>query len=226
MKCIKCGKNEATIGYLCEDCFNYEHELFKIKSFSVTICPSCNRYKINKWKKSDNPIKSAVIEKIKPLGTITKLDVKLEKRGGRTFVIISAEGYIEPSKKIKREKKEVEIRIKKNLCPLCVKKSGNYHEAVIQVRGTNRDKLLKIITDKEIIRNNISSIKNLKEGYDIFVVDKKIAEERLQDINGISVIKSYKLVGKKNGRELYRNYYAVRWLNGRRTNKNKITKRK
>ena len=226
MKCIKCGKREAKIGYLCEECYNEEHELFKLKPFTVTICPSCNRYKIYEWKDSPNPIKSAVAEKIKPIGIIKDISTKLEKVGGRTFVSVKAVGYIPPSTKPKIEVKRVEIKIKKNLCPICVKKSGNYHEAVIQVRGDNREKLLKIILDSQTLKNNVVNVKNLKEGYDIFVVDKKIAEERVKKIHGITMIKSYKLVGKKKGRELYRNYYAVRWLDGRRTDKNKATKRK
>lgn len=226
MKCIKCGKREAKIGYLCEECYNEEHELFKIKPFSMVVCPSCGRYRIHEWKESPDPIKSAVAERIKPLGKIVDLKTKLEKVGGRTFVKVEATGFIPPSTKPKVEAKKVEIKIKKNLCPICVKKSGNYHEAVIQVRGENRDRLLKIILSSRSLEENVVSVKNLKEGYDIFVVDKKIAEERVKSVHGISVVKSYKLVGKKKGRELYRNYYAVRWLNGRRTGKNKITKRK
>ncbi len=226
MKCIKCGKNEAEIGYLCKKCFNDEHELFKIKNFQMYICPICGRYKLKEWKMSDDPIRSAVIEKIKPLGKIVDIKTTSRKKSGRYFVTVEAKGYIEPNDLLKTERKEIEIKIKKIMCPLCVKKSGNYHEAVIQVRGRNKEKLMRVILATEEMRENVAKIKNLKEGYDILVVDKKVAEERIKNLKGLSITKSFKLVGSKKGKPLYRNYYAVRWSDGRTNNKSKVAKRR
>jgi len=215
MKCIKCGKREAKIGYLCEECYNKSHDLFKIKDFKMMICPVCGRYNVTSWNSSDDPIKSAVMEKIKPIGKIIDIKIDAKEKSGKQVVNITAKGFIEPSTLLKTEKKTIKIQIKKKMCPICIKKSGNYYEALIQIRGNKREKLMKIILDSEGIKKNIVRIKNLKEGYDIFVTDKHIVEKRIKNIKGIKVIKSYKLVGRKKGKPIHRNTYAVRWLDGR-----------
>ncbi len=214
MKCIRCGKREAKIGYLCEECYNDTHELFKINNFKMMICPSCGRYNVNVWKESDDPIKSAVMEKIKPIGDIKEINVETEKKSGRIIAKITAKGFIKPSTIPKTETKEITIQVKNKLCPICVKKSGNYYEALIQVRGGKKEKLLKIILDSKEMKDNIVRVKNLKEGYDIFVIDKKVAENRVKSINGIIFKRSFKLVGRKNGKTIHRNVYVVRWSDG------------
>ena len=95
------------------------------------------------------------------------------------------------------------------MCDNCIKIRGNYYEAVMQIRGERAEKLLNKVI--ESLQTKIAAIDKIKQGYDVRIIDKKSAAFFVQNIRRKhSVTQSYKLVGKKKGKELYRNYYAIR----------------
>ena len=98
--------------------------------------------------------------------------------------------------------------MKNHKCEDCIKISGNYHEAVIQVRGAAAEKIMKSVKCPD---NMLVRVESVKGGYDIRITDKKKANEIAQLLRQKFTVKmSYKLVGEKKGIKLYRNYYAVR----------------
>ena len=96
------------------------------------------------------------------------------------------------------------------MCALHVKLSGGYYEAVIQVRGNDRDRILKYAL-RLLPKKAIINIETLNEGYNIKIMHKANAATTAKHLRGkFEVKQSYKLVGSKKGERLYRNFYAIR----------------
>ncbi|MBI4162470.1 MAG: hypothetical protein HY513_02210, partial [Candidatus Aenigmarchaeota archaeon] len=134
---------------------------------------------------------------------------KSKKVGNKMSVDVIAHGCFAERNVEKKETKKIFISITDRMCQECIKLRGNYYEAVIQVRGEKKEKILRILM--EHMKGKITSIETLKEGYDVKIIDKKIASSVSQGLQKkYEVKRSFKLAGKKKGKELYRNYYAIR----------------
>lgn len=124
-----------------------------------------------------------------------------------------------------------EIIIKNNSCDVCSKKFGDYHEAIIQLRAKDRnlDKI-EIERAREIVNYNISNIqlkdreafvtkeKETKKGIDFYISTSNTANilsNIFHNEFGGTHSKSPKLMGRKDGREIYRVTYLVRMPNYR-----------
>ncbi len=154
-------------------------------------------------------IEDAVRKEIKTKNKIEKINIKPKKTGNKVDVEVTAHGRFTERRVEKKETKKILVLVTDRMCQNCIKLRGNYFEAVIQVRGEKKEKILKILM--EHMKNKIASIDTLKEGYDVKIIDKKIAASVSQGLQKkYKITKSFKLAGKKKGKELYRNYYAIR----------------
>jgi NMD protein affecting ribosome stability and mRNA decay len=200
MFCVKCGK-EASIKYLCEKCFLNGKDLFKIEDFELVVCPLCNK---------GGNVDEELDKRIEVEGKINDLKTVKRDKGGATQITITAKGTIPPAKSVKKDEKIIKIRIRNRQCANCSMISGNYHEAIIQVRGPDRDAIFKK-AEKMLPKTHITNIESRKEGYDLKIVKKgeaaKVANTLRKKYN---VITSYKLASEKKGKKLYRNIYSIR----------------
>ena len=116
---------------------------------------------------------------------------------------------------------EIPITIKVNLVPvqclMCSRKSGGYYEAVIQVRDISCDilSLVDRILDKIFAltgKDYITRIDNTDSGIDIYLISAKQASAYEKEFreHGFSIKRSSKLVGMKDGKDLYRHFLSVR----------------
>ena len=214
MFCIRCGKR-ASIGNFCDQCFLETKELFDIDNIKIMICPDCGSYYDKGWKPGkdiEEIIQDCVNNNIKTKNKITKTKLSLKHFGNKYRVTIRCTGLIRPCKKSKAEEKSILITIKKHKCDRCVKVRGGYHEAVLQIRGENKDKILnkvkRMLPKEEIV---VTSMDELKNGYDIKFIKKNFAKAAAKQLKkGFKVKESYKLIATKKGKRLYRNYYSVR----------------
>ena len=203
MFCVKCGK-ESKINYLCEKCYLEDKELIILEDFSVDLCPKCDSYNTQKY--SGDKIENIINEKY-------DLDAQITTalKGGKIHATIvtdipvpELDTYAKIREKNKNNSKD------QDMCSNCSMKSGNYHEAIIQVRGENQvslmKKILNFIKDKDIAK-----IVKKKEGYNLNVVRKSKATSIVNVVKNLCSIKSsFKLVGEKNGKKLYRGTYSLR----------------
>jgi NMD protein affecting ribosome stability and mRNA decay len=209
MFCIKCGK-EALKDNMCEDCFLEKKELFKIKPIKLRYCKDCEKYYSQTEKIKADDIEQFLETKIVALNEIKKIDFRLNKKTDRIEGEIIAKGLVKPSKRVIEDIKKIKIQISGVKCENCVKISGNYHEAVLQVRGTDKDRILKKLS-RVLLRNEIANIHNLKEGYDILLVSKAPAAHAAKELSASYDIKqSFKFIGEKKGKKIYRNFYSIR----------------
>ena len=202
MFCIKCGKN-AVAGNFCKECFLKSARLFELKDFTMHKCHGCGNFK-------EVSVKGQVEREIKTKNKLTSIDVKTKKTGNRLAATVTCSGFIPPLKSAVTEEKKVNITVKKFMCKKCVEISGGYYEAVIQVRGEKKDSLMNKL-HRMLPKNAVTTVIPLKEGYDVRIRKKGFASTAVSYLrNRFEVKESYKLVGEKKGKKIYRNFYAVR----------------
>ena len=226
MFCVNCGK-KISKGRLCDTCLSKYHELFKFKKpvLRIKVC-DCGRFFFKGWKEKSELVKTLVKLNMKLSwnAKIRKKEIISKEHGNKIFITVHAEGKVD-GVNIKEKKSFQVIKIN-NKCDICSKISGNYYEAVIQLRDVPLSTLMDIISKDE--KKFITKIKHVKNGFDIFFMKKPLAKSKSKQLKllGLNIKASYKLVGKKKGKELYRDFYSVRRKSdGDKSRKNKNTKR-
>ena len=178
--CVECGK-EAEIyqNGVCLNCYVKTHKFSTGPDIiDIINCPHCGSYKYkNKWtSESFNNILIRHIkhffkisEKLKNMKILTECEDEKDRLNCRIFI----NGIL---KNINiSEEHLLTIRIKNEVCDVCSKRYGGYHEAIIQIRSYKR----KLSSDflEEIKLFVINLVKSLQEkGHrDLFISD--IGEE-------------------------------------------------
>ena len=149
-----------------------------------------------------------------------KIDGKLEKikllkigKGLSFDVEIEVTGLLKGKVK-KTEKLETKIEIRKRLCKICGKVKGGYYEAIIQIRSDKKETVkeaLKIVTKGIEKEGGLITKIEEKNGIDIYFTPKKIINKVIRKLPQVKEMKkSYTLVTRKDGKNLYRNTILVR----------------
>lgn len=199
MFCIKCGR-PAKIDNFCDACFLDSQGLFDVKNFSMEYCGLCGL--------NQDDIKEQVVGSLKTKNSISSTKVSIKLVGNKAHATVTCSGSIKCLPKT--ETKNIMVIIRKKMCAMHVKLSGGYYEAVIQIRGKDKDNILKYATSL-LPKKSISSIEKLNEGYNIKVLHKANAAAAVRGFRKRYDVKdSYKLAASKKGQKLYRNYYAIR----------------
>jgi len=202
MFCIKCGA-EAVAGNFCRFCFLEKNRLFEIEDFTAYSCDVCN-----KFERGD--VKYQIKDAVKSNNIITNISIRTRQVGNRIYTAVACTGKIKPLKAAVTEERKMIVFVKKRKCENCVKILGGYYEACLQVRGERSERVMRKI-EKTLPGKALAGIDRTKTGFDVRIVDKKAAAETVKYLRSYFDVKeSYKLVGEKKGRKLYRNFYAIR----------------
>ncbi len=208
--CPACGKETKKLfGNVCEACLR-RHSLAVIpKKIRIRVCSSCGKVVDYDKGLDDEILEKIVTENMKVNGTLK--EVKIKTDGNRAE--ITATGLLDGKLKT-REKLETFLEIRKRLCESCGKVRGGYYEAVIQLRSGDRKKLERALKATEFFamkRGHVTKIEHRKEGIDVYFTPKKSVNYILKNIQGkLEVKRSYTLVTRKDGKDLYRNTVLVR----------------
>lgn len=206
--CILCGKS-SEIDNFCSDCWLKTRELFNIEDFEIIVCECGSYYYKGEWRRFedlDELIKQLTRSRIETENEIVGVDIFLKKAGNVYTVTIKAKGYIKPCNKIKVEEKTIRVRVRWRKCDRCKKVLSNYYEAIFQIRGFEvPEEIANMLSDY------ISKIKEQKNGFDIYLIDKKIAKKAIKRFKelGFKIKVSYEYVGMKKGKKLYRDIYSI-----------------
>jgi len=231
--CPKCGKPVDMPG-LCSECRIGTTPWFTCDNrVQSTNCPSCGATKVvNTW--TDTSVeredlapevaRSAVHfhpEVKKPSIEVSVRD--LSPNRSRASLVVRGTLYRKPMEGTC----SVEIRWQKEQCDRCNRLSGSYHEGVVQVRAEGRTpSMFEIQTSASIaqqIEDNLQSggerlsfiadMNEIHDGLDIVVgsqhIGLLIAQGIVAQLGG-QYTTHPKLVGEKNGRQLFRITYSVR----------------
>lgn len=231
--CPKCGKPSDSDG-LCAACRVADTQWVACEGrVTSTHCPSCGATKqVNTWTDTNREredlapdlARSAVHfhPDVKKRAIAVRIR-ELSPNRSRAFLKISGILYGQPVEK----ECTVEIAWHREQCDRCNRITGSYYEGIVQVRADGRDmspfemqKAAAIATQIEDSLQQggerlsfISDMAETRDGLDITVGSQHIGLVIVQGITaqlGGRYSTHPKLVGEKNGRQLYRITYLVR----------------
>lgn len=232
--CPKCGKDtDAFFDNVCKQCFTQKRTLIKCAQVLYTrICATCGSvFKRGKWSSGEDEEKT-IMECVNgslehdPQAHDLKLDFVLKPLDySRYRVHIDANGKIKGAPI--EAALDTEVRISRETCDTCSRIAGGYFEGIVQIRADKR-----IPTSEELgnctqiaedvaLRSRmkgdrlafIANTLELDEGVDYYVGAMKLGKQicrAIIDVYGGKFLESPKLVGQKNGVDLYRITFALR----------------
>jgi nonsense-mediated mRNA decay protein 3 len=235
MFCYQCGKSEVLIEGLCAECYIKQYHILTISTdISVRICAHCNaKFIEGKWidaNISHEEIIYRTIEdsiEINPSSENPIIDMNIIQMRG-TIAESTVEATDTVFGKEVQEKHDVNVRLNKDVCPVCSKRNSNYYEAVIQIRSQLKkienkkkeeiDNFINKTLDKLYKKDKLAYIsqKNeIKEGVDYYIGSLKSARKlssAIQERFGGVITESARLVTKNRdtGKEIYRFWLAIR----------------
>ncbi|MDO8726190.1 MAG: 60S ribosomal export protein NMD3 [Candidatus Methanoperedens sp.] len=232
--CPKCGK-DADVFYdnVCYQCFIGNKKLLGSPQIVYgRICPTCGSvFKKGKWQiggKEEDTVNSFVKENLEINKDANSVELVLTPKQldySRYRVHVDAKGEIKgaPIEAVF----DTEVRISWETCDTCSRIAGGYFEGIVQIRADKRlpthEELKRCVTIAEGVAARslakgdklafIARTEELPEGIDIYVGLIKLGRQicrAVMDTFGGKITESPKLVGQKNGVDLYRITYALR----------------
>ncbi len=207
--CFLCGKkSECLVKGYCEECYKRQFQLIQVPEvISITICTKCQKIKErNFWR--DIEIEKIIRDSVKIIGR--DVEIRIERNDNAK---VFAKGYLEDLKKIKEEVHEVKLKLNKQMCSDCSKMFGKYYETLIQVRGDLTNDDFDDIGDIILKRGGFYRIKEVRGGHDFYLSSKNLAKsvtDLLRRRYRIEIKKSFTLVTRKEGKDIYRDTVLVR----------------
>ena len=232
MFCVECGKVGKTYDGLCESChLSRRHFVSLPEIIDVQVCGTCFAARIGKnWVPAlsvEKAIRLTVEASLEKERSVTDAEIRLElrQRDLRNYLADATVAFTAEDFSAEKQFK-INVRLKKDTCQRCGKKSGHYYEATIQLRGPQEGSLAKRLSaardeiigrvDRQSLQNRelfISREEKVNGGYDFYISSTSVAKSLAKDISrmfGASSKVSNSLVGKKDGQELTRMTYLIR----------------
>jgi nonsense-mediated mRNA decay protein 3 len=233
MFCVECGTEGKLYQSLCADCFLKKKRFTEIpNNIDVEICTHCNLRKKGKHWVSDldkNILQEVVSENVKTGSEVSDFDIHIapnyeDESNVNVQVIVHAK--VDDLKA--EEKHQIRVRFKKTVCEECRKQQGGYWEAKVQLRGAKKglseeekerafDIVDLIVAEREKKDKDafVTKIEEIHSGLDFYFgsksMGKAISKKLASDFGG-NVKESGELIGKSDGKDIYRMTYAVRLL--------------
>ena len=233
MFCVECGSEpDELYEGLCAECFKEKSLTVEIEErIDIEICPVCGSIrKKNNW--IERPDREAIMlkkidEYISVAYEVEKYSFSVDFHETDTYNIIADITVDLISRGIATQKNIVSnIIFKKTQCSICSKIHGDYYEAILQVRPTEKElteeqKLLvinkikkRIEVKKDEKRNVFLTAQEEKHGgMDFYLSDTGVTKNLAHEISravGGKVKSSAKLAGREDGQNIYRMTYSVR----------------
>ena len=226
MLCIDCGKKESVIKALCIECFFKNVEFGDLsKRFEISKCTHCEALKLGDWRYNDiqvylNQFFKKHLNLDLPFEYNIDFHFKEDEKDLKVHICLN----LKEKKNVKKEFDFV-IKFNKETCLRCNRYFGDYFEAVLQVRGKKEIMKRKMIViredaysliDTESLKNpNIFLTKEEEKhgGLDFYMSNKNFTRTLAKKIGEkyhATLKESSTIVGRKDGKDLYRTTYLVK----------------
>ncbi|HTT45324.1 MAG TPA: 60S ribosomal export protein NMD3 [Thermoplasmata archaeon] len=234
--CVVCGATDRPlVDGVCAECAAERTRLLNApKRAQVTICPHCGARQVGAhWERAGaSPVLTH--EDLAPFLEVADGVGIRRVIWEETAVTATVREFIGRAQvRFRGVEREVEVplsvRTVHTTCPECSRKSGRYYTATLQIRGSldgpsEKAVRLRARLDREWSRlvhemrpdwrKAVSWREERPEGWDCFFTDSlaaravaKLAKQRF----GATVKESSSLVGRKNGQDLYRVTFCLRF---------------
>ncbi len=226
MLCVECGKREAKYEGLCEVCFLRKVKFTSLpQHMEVVKCPHCGAIKFKgEWKRlsEEDMLRELIMRNLETLHEYDSINFDFEIREYEGDIELHTIFHIKYKELDVKEEHYSIIHIKYESCPRCNRYFGNYFEAILQIRGTRENELERVVQyAHERLEHYARKNENLfitKEegkhgGWDIYISDKKEAKKVAEELcrkYGAVLKESPSIVGRKDGKDVYRMTYSVR----------------
>ncbi|MBI5037012.1 hypothetical protein HZC09_06760 [Candidatus Micrarchaeota archaeon] len=208
--CPACGKDDFSlpfVGAFCRDCFVSRSPLYVLPSVSLQYCPCCGKFRLSGEWKDASFLKGFLQQRIKSDYELKDVAVVFDIH--RKDVIFSVKLKLDVHGTIVEANDKARFVLDKRSCASCSRQAGGYHEAVLQLRGPKDLVALKAESIERKLKGLtfIAKVVKQKNGLDLLVGDKRILA---QFLHGSGYVFSNKLVGRRDGRNLYRATFCLR----------------
>ncbi len=227
MFCVECGAEGKVYESLCEKCFLERHKLAELPEFlDIEMCKECGNYLVgSKWIKEPlERVVDMVIDRAISYENIvdnSHFKVQFFPEDEMNYaIVVECDMFVDDI----RTQKEMQskVRIKPSQCVTCTRRKSHYYEAVLQIRADRRD-----LTEEEMeaiyryVNQRVDSAtdafiseeEEMHGGWDFHMSPKALARnisKELALMYGAQESSSAKLIGMKEGQELYRVTHSVR----------------
>lgn len=232
--CPKCGK-DTDIFYdnVCRQCFIGDRKLIECPAvLYARLCPTCGSvFKRGKWSLKEDENETIM--------DCVKEEMSLDKQAKNIVLTLSPRQldysrysvHLDARAEIKgasiTASQDAEVRISWETCDTCSRISGGYFEGIVQIRADRRIPTKEELERCKEIAEDVSAraqekgdrlafiakTEELGEGADLYVGSIKLGKQICRaviDVFGGKFSESPKLVGQKNGEDLYRITFALR----------------
>lgn len=232
MFCVDCGEEKPIFREgSCLQCYIKHHQFAQgPEVFHIPVCTYCDAYKYkNTWR--EESFERVVKRYVKNAFTIhselrkVELLVDCHNEEDSIFCKVTIQGKLDDEQIF--EDHFVEIRLKPNVCDVCSKRFGGYHEATVQIRSSAKK---MSIEERKTIQRFIDQLvhsmqqkgnrqlfvtdKNVeKSGIDYLLSDKQAAAsivKKAQEKFSGEITVSSSNVGMNDGKQVYRMTYLLR----------------
>ncbi len=233
MFCVECGKEGELYKGLCRECFLSKNVFVTIpRNIDVEICGHCGaRRKGKSWVQYDEEdfIEDIVRENAVLHQDVEDFDLHLTPEfEDENNIIVGVMTHADVHSLKAEEEHEAKIRIKRMICSECSKQAGGYWEAKVQLRSSGKglseedlERAMEFVDSQVGSRERkdksafLTKVEKIHNGLDFYFGSKSfgrtVAEELAREFGG-QIKESHKLMGRKDGKDVYRTTYAVRLL--------------
>ena len=230
--CPICG--QPSVEGLCKRCLLESTDLLSCPgAIEVTICQVCGSELLQgKWVPQDSPTEELVTDAAsKAIGVHRdllnpKMTLSLHQLSPSRYSVHVTLGG-EFAGQAAWEECKIHVKVRRTTCDRCSRISGNYYEAIVQLRAAERalteseiDQSLLIadtLAERSRKRGDqlgfIQKIEDTRGGLDIVVGSLKLGRQigrAVIERFGGRIKESHKLTGRKDGKDLYRTNISVR----------------
>lgn len=202
--CPKCGRNEGEVRFIeafCIDCYPVSVKV--PDRVELERCKRCGRMLLRgEWTLYDEKkVEAFILGKCRGEFSSASYDF-----GKQMAVFVMHRGGKEM-----RPERLVPFALNTVMCPQCNRISGGYYQGIIQLRGDPKkvERLARTLIGRLEKKTFISKTEEKDGGLDIYVGSSKAVVGAVGGL-GMRVLITKKLIGRDEGKRLYRTTFAIR----------------